>query len=80
VLWGHTVHEAYMLAFLVNRACEVQIASLTGGVKPYVPTQAVVDIVPSQARIITDGNTPFPQMTWRALLRKLDREAPDYKN
>jgi ribulose-5-phosphate 4-epimerase/fuculose-1-phosphate aldolase len=80
VLWGHTVHEAYMLAFLVNRACEVQIASLAGGVKPYVPTQAVVDIVPSQARIITDGNTPFPQMTWRALLRKLDREAPDYKN
>ena len=27
VLWGHSVAEAYMLAFLVNRACEVQIAS-----------------------------------------------------
>lgn len=79
VLWGHTIHEAYMLAFLVIRACEVQIASIAGGVKPYIPTQDVVDIVPGQARIITDGNTPFPQMTWRALLRKLDREAPDYK-
>jgi ribulose-5-phosphate 4-epimerase/fuculose-1-phosphate aldolase len=79
VLWGHTIHEAYMLAFLVIRACEVQIASIAGGVKPYIPTQDVVDIVPGQARIITDGNTPFPQMQWRALLRKLDREAPDYK-
>jgi ribulose-5-phosphate 4-epimerase/fuculose-1-phosphate aldolase len=79
VLWGHTVHEAYMLAFLVNRACEVQIASQAGGVKPYVPAPEVVDIVPQQARIITDGGTPFPQMTWRALHRKLDRLAPDYK-
>ena len=34
---------------------------------------------PGQARIITDGNAPFNQMTWRALLRKLDRDAPDYK-
>jgi hypothetical protein len=39
-----------------------------------------VKIVPDQAKIITDGNTPFPQMTWRALLRKLDREMPDYKS
>jgi ribulose-5-phosphate 4-epimerase/fuculose-1-phosphate aldolase len=79
VLWGHTIHEAYMLAFLLNRACEVQIASLAGGVKPYIPTQDVIDIVPDQARIITDGNAPFNHLTWAALLRKLDRDAPDYK-
>ncbi len=68
-----------MLAFLVIRACEVQIASLAGAATPDVPTPDVVKIVPDQAKIITDGNTPFPQMTWRALLRKLDREMPDYK-
>jgi len=27
VLWGHSVHEAYMLAFLVIRACETQVRS-----------------------------------------------------
>src|SRR5215510_10797939 len=48
VLWGRSIHEAYMLAFLLNRACEVQIASLAGGVKPYVPPQDVVDVVPEQ--------------------------------
>ena len=79
VLWGHSVHEAYMLALLIIRACEVQMMSLAGGVKPYVPPQNVIDITPGQARLITDGNSPFSQMTWRALLRKLDRDAPNYK-
>jgi hypothetical protein len=44
-----------------------------------VPPQAVLDATIGQAKIITDGNQPFNQMTWRALLRKLDRDAPDYK-
>jgi ribulose-5-phosphate 4-epimerase/fuculose-1-phosphate aldolase len=79
VLWGHTIHEAYMLAFLVIRACETQVRSMAGGIKPYVPPQPVLDATIGQARIITDGNAPFNQMTWRALLRKLDRDAPDYK-
>jgi hypothetical protein len=39
----------------------------------------VTDIVPVQAGIITDGKAPFNQMTWAALLRKLDREQPEYK-
>lgn len=79
VLWGHSIHEAYMLAFLMIRACEVQMMSLAGGIKPYVPPPNVLDITPKQARIITDGKEPFNAMTWRALKRKLDREAPDYK-
>jgi hypothetical protein len=68
-----------MLAFLVIRACEVQVASMAGALKPYVPTQDVIDIVPAQARIITDGNAPFAHLTWAALKRKLDREQPEYK-
>jgi ribulose-5-phosphate 4-epimerase/fuculose-1-phosphate aldolase len=79
VLWGRSIAEAYMLAFLLNRACEVQIASLAGGVKPYIPPQPVIDITYQQAKIITDGSAPFNAMTWRALLRKLDREYPEYK-
>jgi ribulose-5-phosphate 4-epimerase/fuculose-1-phosphate aldolase len=79
VLWGRSVHEAFMMGFLLNRACEVQIASMTGGVAPYVPPQSVIDVSPVQARIITSGDAPFNKMTWAALLRKLDREQPDYK-
>jgi ribulose-5-phosphate 4-epimerase/fuculose-1-phosphate aldolase len=79
VLWGKSVHEAYMLAFLLNRACEVQIASMAGGIKPYVPPQSVIDITYQQAKIITEGAAPFNQVTWKALLRKLDRDDPGYK-
>jgi ribulose-5-phosphate 4-epimerase/fuculose-1-phosphate aldolase len=79
VLWGHSIPEAYMLSFLMIRACETQVRSMAGGVKPYVPPQHVLDATIGQARIITDGNAPFNQMSWRAMLRKLDREAPDYK-
>ena len=80
VLWGHTINEAYMLAFLMIRACETQVRSMAGGVKPYIPPQHVLDITPVQAsKFFTDGNAPFNQMSWRAHLRKLDREAPDYK-
>jgi ribulose-5-phosphate 4-epimerase/fuculose-1-phosphate aldolase len=80
VLWGHSIPEAYMLAYLVNRACEVQIASMAGGIKPYVPPQEVLDITVPQARIITDGKAPFNAMTWKTLRRKLDRDVPEYKN
>ena len=31
VLWGHTIHEAYMLAFLVIRACETQVLAGASG-------------------------------------------------
>ena len=30
---------AFMLAFLLNRACETQIASQAGSIKPYVPAK-----------------------------------------
>ena len=79
VLWGHSVAEAYMLAFLVIRACEVQIASGVGNIKPYVPPQPVLDITVQQAKIITLGEAPFNQVTWQTLLRKLDRDVPSYK-
>lgn len=78
VLWGHSIHEAYMLAFLVIRACEAQLMASAGAIKPYVPSRPVLEATVGQARIITDGNQWFNQMTWQALLRKLDRDAPDY--
>ena len=79
VLWGTPWREAYMLAFLVNRACEVQITSVAGGIKPYLPPQSVLDITLQQANIITLGDAPFNQVTWQSLLRKLDRDDPTYK-
>lgn len=79
VLWGRSVPEAYMLAFILNRACEVQLMSTAGAIKSCVPPQHVLDATFKQAKSITEGTAPLNRMTWAALLRKLDRELPGYK-
>jgi ribulose-5-phosphate 4-epimerase/fuculose-1-phosphate aldolase len=79
VLWGSTISEAFMLAFLLDRACEVQLASQAGGVRPYIPPPQVVDVTVGQAKIITDGSAPFNAMTWKAWRRMADRDHPEYK-
>ena len=44
------------------------------------PPQHVLDATVGQGRaIIHDTDAPFNEMSWRAHLRKLDRDAPDYK-
>jgi ribulose-5-phosphate 4-epimerase/fuculose-1-phosphate aldolase len=78
VLWGKSIPEAFMLAFLLNRACEVQLASQAGGIKPYVPPQAVLEATVGQAKIITEGSAPFNAMSWKSWRRMADRLAPDY--
>ncbi|QEU09502.1 class II aldolase/adducin family protein [Paracoccus yeei] len=80
IVWGRSIPEAYVLSYCLNRACEAQIASGTGpgGLEPYIPPQEVIDRVPGEAGIITDGNSPFVAMAWRSLQRRLARHAPDY--
>lgn len=80
ILWGHSIPEAYVLTFILNRACEVQIMSGAVGISPYVPPQDIVALTCRQARIITDGNEPFTAASWETLLRKLDRIAPDFRD
>jgi ribulose-5-phosphate 4-epimerase/fuculose-1-phosphate aldolase len=79
ILWGRSIPEAYTLTFLLNRACEVQLMSGAASIQPCVPPPDIIDLTYRQAKIITDGTEPFPQATWGALLRKLDRIAPDFR-
>lgn len=79
ILWGRSVKEAFMTAFVLNRACEIQLRALAGGAEPYIPPQAIIDKTANEGQIITGDDSPFVQLNWDALLRKLDRDAPDYK-
>jgi ribulose-5-phosphate 4-epimerase/fuculose-1-phosphate aldolase len=80
VLWGHSIAEAFMLTYVVQRACEVQIAALSGGTKLYVPPKSVIDLGPEHGFEILAGGSWFAAPNWAAVLRKLDRDAPDYKD
>lgn len=76
VVWGSSVAHAYILAYFFNRACEVQLASLTGagGIEPYLPSDEVIAAcVPQARKIMLDPNCPVVLNTWAGALRKLER-------
>lgn len=76
VVWGANIPHAYMLAYMFNRACEVQIASQTGAgaLEPYIPAPEVVEASVGQARkVMLDPNGRVVQGNWAAALRKLRR-------
>jgi ribulose-5-phosphate 4-epimerase/fuculose-1-phosphate aldolase len=76
--WGETIAQAYILAWLLTRACEKQVMALAGQTELYRPEPDVIARTPTQARSITAPDGPFGLQNWKAALRRLDRESPGY--
>ncbi|WP_339713103.1 class II aldolase/adducin family protein [uncultured Sneathiella sp.] len=82
LLWNHgtlalgeTVADAFLGMYFLERACEMQVASLAGGKKLHYPSDAVMQVTAGQGE---NGLTAVSGMAWKALLRKLDRQLPGY--
>ncbi|WP_339631568.1 class II aldolase/adducin family protein [uncultured Sneathiella sp.] len=82
LLWNHgtlalgeTVADAFLGMYFLERACEMQVASLAGGEKLHYPSDAVMQVTAGQGE---NGLTAVSGMAWKALLRKLDRQLPGY--
>ena len=75
---GPTVADAFLNMFILQRACEVQIAAQSGGATLIPIAQPIVNGIKAAAAQVTRGLGG--NIAWPALLRKLDREQPDYKN
>lgn len=75
---GATVADAFLNMFILQRACEVQIAAQSGGATLIPIAQPIVDGIKAAAAQVTRGLGG--NIAWPALLRKLDREQPGYKN
>ncbi|WP_340150445.1 class II aldolase/adducin family protein [uncultured Sneathiella sp.] len=82
LLWNHgtlalgeTVADAFLGMYFLERACEMQVASLAGGKKLHYPSDAVKKVTAGQGE---NGLTAVSGMAWKALLRKLDRQLPGY--
>ena len=75
---GRSAAEAFFRTYFLRQACSVQVKVLSMGVEPHVvDPQAVArfqDQMAESPHYNYDGSTE-----WAALLRKLDREQPDYK-
>lgn len=75
---GRTCADAFLRMFFLERACAMQARALAGGVEPNMPELAAVEKTGSLGRMGFDGYVG--PLSWPALLRRLDRIDPGYKN
>lgn len=73
---GSSIPDAFLNLFILQRACEVQIAALAGGTAVTPVPQSIVSNMAEQVNAVTRGLGG--QIAWPALLRKLDRIDPSY--
>ncbi|GAA4810081.1 class II aldolase/adducin family protein [Sphingosinicella ginsenosidimutans] len=74
---GRTIGEAFWLMMMTQRACEIQIAALAGGVPVRRLSREIQDLVDSQV-VEGAGGRPGGALDWIALTREVKRIAPDY--
>jgi ribulose-5-phosphate 4-epimerase/fuculose-1-phosphate aldolase len=75
---GRTAAEAFLFMYILESACRIQILSQSGGKDLITIPDPILQGISAQVEMVTKGlgaDLVFP-----ALLRKLDRIDPNYKN
>ncbi|MFA0811647.1 class II aldolase/adducin family protein [Microbulbifer epialgicus] len=71
-----TIADTFLAMFVLQRACEIQVAALAGN-QPLTPVpQKIVDKIVSEGDIVTGSQGGL--LAWPGLLRKLDRVDSTY--
>lgn len=74
---GRTIAEAYTLMHYLERTCEIQIAAQAGGALVTPPAE----VIERTAAIGQGTGDPrFAEIGFTALLRRLDRDDPSYRD
>ena len=74
---GGSIPEAFYNIFKLERACQVQVAALSCNVELQRPPDDVVN--ESYRLYLPTTRRPFGVLEWPALLRKLDKIDPSYR-
>ena len=74
---GRTIPEAFILAYYLEKSCEVQVLAQSTGSRLVTPPEAVCLKSAQQQDIDLEG---LGQLQWGALLRLLDRDDPSYRD
>ncbi|MFT7289533.1 MAG: ribulose-5-phosphate 4-epimerase/fuculose-1-phosphate aldolase [Halieaceae bacterium] len=78
---GETVAEAFMRIYFLERACEMQVATLSSSGGDFYPTEeSVQEKVAAQGRDEEIARASANLLAWPALLRRLDRLDPSYRD
>jgi len=77
---GATVGEMFARMYRLERACRMQVLAMSGGAELNPLPQEIIGHAIDQGRHIYSkgGQSEGGKLVWAALLRKLDREDPDY--
>lgn len=75
---GKSCADAFVRMYYLERSCSMQVRALAGGAKPNMPNQGVPEKTAQQGAEAFDGI--IGPLAWPALLRKLDRIDPSYRN
>ena len=74
---GRSIPEAFTLMHYLERTCEIQVAAQAGG-ELALPKRSVIDATVATAQGV--GDRRFGEVGFKALLRKLDRDDPSYRD
>jgi ribulose-5-phosphate 4-epimerase/fuculose-1-phosphate aldolase len=83
---GDSVKQAFLRMYYLEKACEIQIAAQAGGALRYPPDEVcrrTEKQFNEPGQNVAEGELSDPDavnFAWAALLRLLDRVAPDYKD
>jgi ribulose-5-phosphate 4-epimerase/fuculose-1-phosphate aldolase len=74
---GASIAEAFYNIFKLERACQVQVMALSCNTELAMPPKKVVD--DSYRMYLPQTRRPFGVLEWPALLKKLDRIDPSFR-
>jgi len=81
---GKTPGQAFLRMFYLERACQIQVDAMAGGAALVLPPPEVCEHTARQFGGATgDGDYSDmrePNLAWQAMLRLVERIAPDYKH
>jgi ribulose-5-phosphate 4-epimerase/fuculose-1-phosphate aldolase len=77
---GRTIPATFNLLYRMERACEVQVMALSCNTKLVYPPQDVLEATFDKVKPRVGKANRNGDLAWPALLRKLDRADPSYRN
>jgi ribulose-5-phosphate 4-epimerase/fuculose-1-phosphate aldolase len=77
---GRTIPATFNLLYRLERACEVQVMALSCNTKLVYPPQDVLEATFDKVKPRVDRPNRNGDLAWPALLRKLDRVDPSFRN
>jgi ribulose-5-phosphate 4-epimerase/fuculose-1-phosphate aldolase len=75
---GRSIANAFMTAFIIEKACQIQVTALSQNVKPRMVSDNLVGKSAGQFEQVM--STGFPQLQFESLMRMLDAKDPSYRD